>query len=96
MTTIRLLFALFLLLTLLGSLVRVVRGPTLADRMVVAQLFGTTCVAVLLVRSAEPGNSALRDVAIIFALLSFVAVTAFVRLAPHRSDGEADRQEPEQ
>ncbi len=36
--------ALFLLLTLMAGLWRVLRGPTAADRMLAAQLFGTTAV----------------------------------------------------
>ncbi|MEA3302986.1 MAG: pH regulation protein F, partial [Pseudomonadota bacterium] len=34
--------ALFLLMTLIAGLWRVLRGPTPADRMLAAQLFGTT------------------------------------------------------
>lgn len=36
--------ALFLLLTLMAGLWRVLRGPIAADRMLAAQLFGTTAV----------------------------------------------------
>lgn len=90
MDTLRLAIEVFLLLTLLAGLVRVVRGPTLADRMIVAQLFGTTCVALLLLHSADPARGALRDVAIIYALLSSVAIAAFVRLAPYRRGGEGE------
>ena len=41
--------ALVLLMSVLAGLWRVVRGPTTADRMLAAQLFGTTGVAILLV-----------------------------------------------
>jgi multicomponent Na+:H+ antiporter subunit F len=71
--------ALFLLATVLAGLVRIARGPTAADRMLVAQLFGTTGVAVLLLLAAQPGHAPLRDVALIFALLAPIAVVAFVR-----------------
>lgn len=37
--------ALFILLTLVAGLWRVLRDPTAADRMLAAQLFGTTAVA---------------------------------------------------
>ncbi|MCU7800367.1 MAG: hypothetical protein KZQ70_09530 [gamma proteobacterium symbiont of Lucinoma myriamae] len=40
--------ALFLLLTLVAGLWRVLRGPTSAARMLAAQLFGTTAVACVL------------------------------------------------
>ena len=76
--------ALFLLLTVLGGLVRVARGPTLADRMLVAQLFGTTGVAVLLLFSAGPGMEPLRDVALIFAVLAPITVVALARQARWR------------
>jgi multicomponent Na+:H+ antiporter subunit F len=73
--------ALFLLLTVLAGLVRVARGPTLADRVLVTQLFGTTGVAVLLLLGADPGSSSLRNVAVVFALFAAVTVVAFVRVA---------------
>lgn len=73
--------ALFLLLTVLVGLVRVARGPTLADRILVTQLFGTTGVAVLLLLAPDPGYSSLRNVALVFALFAAVTVIAFVRVA---------------
>jgi multicomponent Na+:H+ antiporter subunit F len=91
MHELRLAIAVVLMLTVLAGLVRVVRGPTLMDRMVVAQLFGTTGVAVLLLLSADPGRAALRDVALVLALLAPIANVAFVRLAeasrPRRAEG---------
>lgn len=77
--------ALFVVLNVLAGLVRVVRGPTRADRMVVAQLFGTTAVTSLLLLSIDHGR-ALRDVALVFALLGAVLATAFVRLSTARAD----------
>ncbi|TDY02601.1 monovalent cation/H+ antiporter complex subunit F [Thiohalophilus thiocyanatoxydans] len=71
--------ALFLLLTLVAGLWRVLRGPTAADRMLAAQLFGTTAVACLLLLAEADRAPALRDVALVFALLAVVAVVTFVR-----------------
>jgi multicomponent Na+:H+ antiporter subunit F len=72
-------FAAFLVLNLLGGLLRILRGPTREDRMLAAQLFGTTGVAVLLVLAVAGGGSALRDVALVFALLAVVNSVVFVR-----------------
>lgn len=72
---------LFLLLTLAAGMWRILRGPTIADRMLAAQLFGTTTVAILLLLSQIFDNSALRDVALVFALLAAITVVAFVRRA---------------
>ena len=71
--------ALFLLLTLVAGLWRVLRGPTPADRMLAAQLFGTTAVACLLLLAQALDQPPLRDVALVFALLAAVTAVAFVR-----------------
>lgn len=73
--------ALFLLLNLGAGMWRVMRGPTSADRMLAAQLFGTTAVAMLLLLAQAYSNAALRDVALVFALLAAVTAVAFVRRA---------------
>ena len=81
MQTLYLVLALFLLLNLFAGMWRVLRGPTAADRMLAAQLFGTSTVAVLLLLAQASGNAALRDVALVFALLAAVTAVAFVRRA---------------
>lgn len=82
----------FLLLTVLVGLVRVLLGPTPADRMLAAQLFGTTGVAMLLLLAQAFSAPSLRDVALVLALLSVLAVITFVLRAwerPEGSSGEA-------
>jgi multicomponent Na+:H+ antiporter subunit F len=71
--------ALFLLLMIAAGLLRILRGPTPADRMLAAQLFGTTGVAILLLLAEGFQSPALRDAALVFALLAAVASIAFVR-----------------
>ncbi len=73
--------ALFLLLALLAGLWRVLQGPTAADRMLAAQLFGTTAVACVLLLSQAFDHPPLRDVALVFGLLAAVSAVAFVRRA---------------
>ena len=79
--TLNLAVALFLLLNLAAGMWRVVRGPTAADRMLAAQLFGTTAVAVLLLIAESTATAAFRDVALLFALLAAVTAVTFVRRA---------------
>lgn len=81
--------ALFLLLTLVAGLWRVLRGPTAADRMLAAQLFGTTAVACLLLLAQALDNASLRDIALVFALLAAVTAVAFVRRAWRASTDDA-------
>ena len=73
--------ALFLLLTLVAGLWRVLQGPTPADRMLAGQLFGTTAVACVLLLAQAYDRPPLRDVALVFALLAAVTAVAFVRRA---------------
>ena len=79
MTTLYLGAALLLVLSIVLGLVRVVRGPTGADRMLAAQLFGTTGVAVLLLLGRAFAAPAHWDVALVFAVLAGVTGVAFVR-----------------
>lgn len=71
--------AVFLLLTVLAGLLRILRGPTPPDRMLAAQLFGTTGVAILLLLGKGLGLPALRDVALVFVLLGALSTVAFVK-----------------
>jgi multicomponent Na+:H+ antiporter subunit F len=73
-------FALFLFANILVGLNRVIRGPTLGDRMLALQLFGTTGVAILLVLAESFDEPALRNVALVFALLAVLAMVAYVKL----------------
>ena len=81
MTAFYMAVAVFLLLTLGAGLVRVLRGPAAADRMLAAQLLGTTGVAILLLAAEIYGSAALRDVALLLALLALLTVAAFVQRA---------------
>jgi len=88
---------LFLLLTLVAGLWRIRRGPTAADRMLAAQLFGTTATAILLLLSEVSAVPALRDVALVLALLAAITVTAFTRRARRTASVEratGDRHAP--
>lgn len=83
MTTFYFAVAVFLLFNLLAGLVRVHRGPTAADRMLSALLFGTTTVAVLLLLAEVMALPALRDVALLFVVLAAVIAVAFTRVPKH-------------
>lgn len=81
MQTFYMILALFLLVLIAVGMYRVIRGPGMADRMLAAQLFSTTAVAVLLLISQALAISTLRDVALVLALLAAITAVAFVRIA---------------
>ncbi len=71
--------ALILLIAIAAGMFRILNGPTAADRMMAAQLFGTCGVAILLLLSSGMHNTVLIDIALVFALLAALATMTFVR-----------------
>ena len=88
MTGLELPLALFLLLNLVVALMRAARGPTPADRMLTALLFGSTGVGVLVLLAYAGRTPALVDVALTLALLAAIAGVAFARRAWQGTDRE--------
>lgn len=84
--------ALFLVLNILAGLWRVLKGPKSADRMVAAQLFGTTGVAALLFLAQALESAYIKNAALLFALLTVMAVLAFVRNTSHDLSQEKDNE----
>lgn len=81
MTDFYLLVTIVLFIALCGGMYQVLRGPTPADRMLAIQLFGTIAVAMLILIGEAIDDTALIDVALVFALLAAVTMVAFVRRA---------------
>jgi len=82
-------FAIIIFATMLLGFIRVELGPTAADRMLAAQLFGTTGVTMLLLLAEGLAIPALRDVSLVLALLAAVTGVAFVKRSQSadRADG---------
>jgi multicomponent Na+:H+ antiporter subunit F len=78
MTTILLLLVVVLLASMIAGLVRVMLGPRESDRMLAAQLMGTTGVGILMLLAEALSEPTLLDVALVFALLAAVTGIAFV------------------
>ena len=79
MTDFLLAAAIFLLAMVALGLVRILRGPGDADRMMAAQLLGTGGIASLLLAGTATGEAATIDVALTLALLAAFASFAFVK-----------------
>ena len=69
--------AAFVLLTVTVGLLRLLRGPADADRVMAAQLLGTGAVAVLLLVATALRAAAVVDVALVLALLAAFLAAAF-------------------
>lgn len=72
----------FVLAMVALGLVRILRGPGDADRMMAAQLLGSGGIAALLLGGAAVGDGSVADVSLTLALLAAFASIAFVKFAP--------------
>jgi len=69
----------FVLATVALGLVRILRGPGDADRIMAAQLLGTSGIAALVLLAEATGVPAAFDVALVLALLAAFVSVAFVK-----------------
>ncbi len=83
----------FVLAMVAVGLIRVLRGPADADRMMAAQLLGTGGIATLLLMAAAMDMPALVDVALVLALLAAFASVAFVVKGARSATPEAEAAE---
>ena len=67
------------------SLIRVVKGPTLPNRVVAVDLIGVSAVCLMVVEAAVTKESAFLDAAVVIALLGFLGTVAYARYAERRT-----------
>jgi multicomponent Na+:H+ antiporter subunit F len=61
------------------TFVRLLKGPTLPDRVIAIDLIGVLMVCILVVTAAGTAQQAFLDVAMVVALISFVGTVAYSR-----------------
>ena len=57
-----------------ACMIRAVIGPKLADRVMAVNMIGTMVTSMIIILAAYLGETSILDIALIYALLSFVAV----------------------
>ena len=67
------------LVVMLIALARAMLGPTIYDRILAVNMFGTKTVLLLSVFSVMAGRGDMVDIAFIYALINFVGVMAILR-----------------
>jgi len=68
-----------LVVALFLAFIRLVRGPSLPDRVVALELCGTVVIGMIAVQAIMTEQRVLLDVAIGLALVSFLGTVAFAR-----------------
>lgn len=72
------------MLSLAVAFIRLARGPTLADRVVALDMMTVSIIAVCGVVAVATGVYAMLDVALVLALVGFLATVALARFAERR------------
>lgn len=64
-------------IAILVAVFRIIKGPTLPDRVVAMDLIGVLAVGLIVVLAASTRVRAVLDAAIVIALIAFVATVAY-------------------
>ncbi|MBF0589622.1 MAG: pH regulation protein F [Magnetococcales bacterium] len=68
-----------ILVTMVLSLIRAFMGPTIYDRMLAANVFGTKTVLLIAIGGHALSWTSFLDVALLYAMLNFVGTIAIMR-----------------
>lgn len=73
-----------ILVVMLLALLRAFVGPTLYDRILAVNLFGTKTVLFIAIVGYMSGRAYFLDIAMIYALLNFIATIGILRFFEHQ------------
>jgi len=69
------------LISMLLALVRAILGPTVFDRVLAANMFGTKTVLLIAVSGFLFGRPEFLDLALLYALMNFIGMIALLRFS---------------
>lgn len=72
--------------------VRLVKGPTLSDRVAAVDMVAFLAIGFLAVHSLRSGSTAFLDAAVVLALFAFLATAAFARHVERSAAGAGERE----
>lgn len=72
--------ALAILITMGLALLRALLGPTVYDRILAINMFGTKTVLLIAVFAYLSGRTDILDIALVYALINFIGVVAVLKL----------------
>ena len=78
-----------ILVTMAMALIRAIKGPTVYDRILAANMFGTKTVLMIAVLGYLMGRPEFLDIALVYALINFVATIAVLKVFRYGDLGRA-------
>lgn len=73
-------FPVILAVMVLMCLIRAIKGPRIADRIVAINMMGTMTMVIIAILSVKMNEGYLVDICIIYAMISFLAVTLLTKV----------------
>ena len=80
--------ALAILATMAVALARAVAGPTIYDRILAVNVFGTKTVLIIAVIGFMTGRPDFLDIGLVYALINFIGVVAVMKLVTYGDLGK--------
>ena len=68
-----------LLVGIIISIIRLIRGPTLFDRLLIAGVINSLAVTMMFIQSLLEQNTLLTDMSLVYAFLSMLGIYALTR-----------------
>lgn len=84
--------AVAIIIAMLLALVRALAGPSLYDRVLAGNSFGTKTVLLIGVTGFLAGRPDFLDISILYALINFVATLAILRFFSFKKSGDPDAE----
>ncbi len=87
--------AIALLITMIMALIRAIKGPSIYDRILAVNMFGTKTVLIIAVLGFVMGRPEFLDIALVYALINFIGTIAVLKVFKYGDLSRAhDDEEP--
>ena len=85
--------AIAILVIMALAICRVLIGPTVYDRIMAVNMFGTKTVLIIAVLAFLTGRMDLLDIAVVYALINFIGIIAVLRFFEYGQTDQNGREE---
>jgi multicomponent Na+:H+ antiporter subunit F len=86
--------AVAILITMVLAVTRAILGPTVYDRIVAVNMFGTKTVLIIAVIAFLNGRHDLLDIALVYALINFIGIVAVLKFFEYGEFSRGGRGRP--
>lgn len=81
-----------ILVVMMLALARAFMGPTVYDRILAVNMFGTKTVLLISVLGVIAGRADFIDIALVYALINFISIIAVLRFFEYADERKAEQE----